>query len=59
MAFQIQRADRNGEWEDIHQASFGDLNEAKLYATHWARQDPKCGWGVQVVNGEGTVVFEP
>lgn len=59
MKYQIQRADRSGEWEDIFRASFDELAEAKDYANEWARKDPKCAWGVQVVNSEGTVVFEP
>lgn len=59
MTYQIQRCDRNGEWEDIFRAEFDELKEAKMYANEWARKDPKCAWGVQVVDLEGTVVFEP
>lgn len=59
MSYQIQRADRNGEWEDIFRASFDALNKAKSFATAWASKDPKCAWGVRVVNAEGVVVFEP
>lgn len=59
MTYQIQRADRNGEWGNIFRAEFGDLAEAKAYANEWARKDPKCAWGVQVIDSEGTVVFEP
>lgn len=59
MAYQIQRSDRNGEWEDIFRAEFSELKEAKLYAIELARKDPKCAWGVQVISGEDAVVFEP
>lgn len=59
MTYQIQRADRKGEWEDVFKAAFDELAEAKSYANEWARKDPKCAWGVQVVNSEGAVVFEP
>lgn len=59
MTYKIQRADRNGEWEDIFRAEFSELKEAKLYAHQWARKCPKCAWGVQIIDGEGSVVFEP
>jgi hypothetical protein len=59
MSYQIQRADRNGEWEDIFCAEFAELDQAKVFASEFARKDPKCAWGVQVVNSEGGVVFEP
>lgn len=59
MSFKIQRADINGDWDDIHKADFIHLSQARLFATEWARKDPKCAWGVRVVDPDGNVVFEP
>lgn len=49
-SFQIQKADRNGDFEDVHQACFECKEEAVQIADHWARRNPNCAWGVQVVN---------
>lgn len=59
MSFQVQRMTRSGEWDDIFNGRFNTLKEAELYADVWACKDSTCAWGVQVVDGEGKVVFEP
>lgn len=57
--FQIQRADRNGEFDDIHKASFSELGQAKQYANEWSRKDPTCAWGVRVMDTmDKSVVWE-
>lgn len=58
--YQIQRCDVNGYWEDIFRGDFQDVNEAKRFAKEWAKYDPKCAWGVQVVDTlDNSVVYEP
>lgn len=58
--YQIQRCDINGDWDNIFRADFKELNEAKKFAKEWAKYDPKCAWGVQVVDTmDDSVVYEP
>ncbi len=49
MRYQIQKADRNGNFHDYGNG-FSDKAEAQSMAEHWSSKNPNCAWGVRVVD---------